>query len=49
MKSSQLIDIEKKYIIDCLNTNNWNISRTSKDLAIDRRTLQRKIARYSLK
>ncbi len=49
IKASQLIDIEKKYIVDCLNTNNWNISRTSKELAIDRRTLQRKIARYSLK
>ncbi len=44
-----LESVEKISILDNLNGNNWNISRTAKILGIDRRTLQRKITRYKLR
>ena len=44
-----LESVEKVSILNNLKTNNWNISRTSKILGIDRRTLQRKIVRYKLR
>lgn len=45
---SSLEETEKKCIIANLNTHGWNISRTASALSIDRRTLQRKIARYQI-
>ncbi|MBI5894157.1 MAG: sigma-54-dependent Fis family transcriptional regulator [Deltaproteobacteria bacterium] len=47
--SVNLKDTEKKHLLESLNTNGWNISRTAKNLGIDRRTLQRKIARYQIR
>lgn len=47
--SMNLKDTEKKHLLEILGANGWNISRTAKNLGIDRRTLQRKIARYQLK
>ena len=44
-----LDSVEKVSILDNLKANNWNVSRTAKILGIDRRTLQRKIARYELR
>ncbi|MBI3397675.1 MAG: sigma-54-dependent Fis family transcriptional regulator [Deltaproteobacteria bacterium] len=46
--SSSLDDMEKQCILECLNTNNWNITRTAIAIGIDRRTLQRKIAKYQI-
>ncbi len=41
--------IEKKYILQVLNENNWNISRSAQILEIDRVTLYNKINKYSLR
>ncbi|MBI5328077.1 MAG: sigma-54-dependent Fis family transcriptional regulator [Deltaproteobacteria bacterium] len=39
----------KRYLLESLNANNWNITKTAAHLGIDRRTLQRKIAKYQIK
>ena len=44
-----LESVERESILDNLKTNNWNVSQTAKILGIDRRTLQRKIARYKIR
>ena len=41
--------IEKKYILQVLNENNWNISRSAQILEIDRVTLYNKINKYGLR
>ena len=46
---STLDEAERDCIAACLASNNWNVSRSARALGIDRRTLQRKIARYGLK
>ena len=46
---STLDEAEKECIAASLASNNWNVSRSARALGIDRRTLQRKIARYGLK
>lgn len=46
---STLDEAERDCIAACLGSNNWNVSRSARALGIDRRTLQRKIARYGLK
>ncbi|MBI5874504.1 MAG: sigma-54-dependent Fis family transcriptional regulator, partial [Deltaproteobacteria bacterium] len=47
--SAESLDgMEKKYLLESLNLNNWNITRTAAHLGIDRRTLQRKIAKYQI-
>ncbi|MBI3752684.1 MAG: sigma-54-dependent Fis family transcriptional regulator [Deltaproteobacteria bacterium] len=45
---SSLDDLEKKHLEASLRANGWNISRTAAALVIDRRTLQRKIAKYQI-
>ena len=45
----RLDDLEKKHIASMLNKYNWNISRASKALGIDRATLYNKIKKYDLK
>jgi DNA-binding NtrC family response regulator len=44
-----LAAIEKKYILQILNENNWNISRSAAQLQIDRVTLYNKINKYGLR
>ena len=44
-----LDDLEKKHIAGILNKYNWNISRASKALSVDRATLYNKIKKYDLK
>ncbi len=44
-----LNDLEKKHIASILNKYNWNISRASKALNVDRATLYNKIKKYDLK
>ena len=44
-----LDDIEKRYILQVLNKHEWNISRSSKILKVDRVTLYNKIKKYNLK
>lgn len=44
-----LEDLEKNYIQQVLDKNNWNISRSAKSLKIDRVTLYNKIKKYGLK
>jgi len=46
--SRSLKDLEKNYILSRLEDNNWNISKTAKELDIDRATLYNKIKRYNL-
>ncbi|MCE1166213.1 MAG: sigma-54 dependent transcriptional regulator [Bacteroidetes bacterium] len=46
---NSLEDIEKKYIIKVLNTNNWNISKSAEILEIERVTLYNKINKYGLR
>ena len=43
-----LEEIEKIGIMKALEANNWNISRTSKELEISRQTLRAKINKYSI-
>ncbi len=45
---SSLKDVEKNHILQILDANSWNISRSSKVLGIDRSTLYSKIKLYSL-
>lgn len=44
-----LDDLEKKHISSILDKYNWNISRASKALDVDRATLYNKIKKYDLK
>lgn len=44
-----LAAVEKKYILQILNENNWNISRSAVQLHIDRVTLYNKINKYELR
>lgn len=44
-----LAAVEKKYILQILNENNWNISRSAVQLRIDRVTLYNKINKYGLR
>ncbi|MCK4919476.1 MAG: sigma-54-dependent Fis family transcriptional regulator [Bacteroidales bacterium] len=44
-----LNDLEKKHILQILNKYDWNISRSSKALKVDRVTLYNKIKKYDLK
>jgi transcriptional regulator with PAS, ATPase and Fis domain len=44
-----LAAVEKKYILQILNENNWNISRSAAQLRIDRVTLYNKINKYGLR
>ena len=44
-----LESVERESILDNLKANNWNVNQTAKILGIDRRTLQRKIARYKIR
>ncbi|MGA2031879.1 MAG: sigma 54-interacting transcriptional regulator [Thermoguttaceae bacterium] len=45
---ASLEDIERRFILATLNHTNWNKSRTSNILGIERSTLDRKIRRYGL-
>jgi DNA-binding NtrC family response regulator len=47
--AESLEDLEKRHIQFILNKYNWNISRASKALSIDRVTLYNKIKKYDLK
>jgi len=44
-----LKDGEISHIMTCLENNKWNISKTALELKINRRTLQRKMARYNIR
>ena len=44
-----LASMESKYILQVLNDNNWNISRSATILEIDRVTLYNKINKYGLR
>ena len=43
-----LSDMERKFILNTLNENGWNISKTAQILEIDRVTLYNKISKYNL-
>ncbi len=43
-----LTDMERKFILNTLNENGWNISKTAQILEIDRVTLYNKISKYNL-
>jgi two-component system nitrogen regulation response regulator NtrX len=47
-KLKSLKDREKLYILQTLEENEWNISRTAEELGIDRVTLYNKIKKYNL-
>ncbi len=44
-----LRDKEKLHILEILESNDWNIARTSRDLKIDRTTLYNKMKKYQIK
>ncbi len=44
-----LSSMERKYILNILNENGWNISKTAQILEIDRVTLYNKISKYNLR
>ncbi len=46
VREGTLDDIERAYILEILEKNNWNISRSAQELAIDRVTLYHKIEKY---
>lgn len=43
-----LIDLEKKHILEILTKYNWNITRASKALKVDRVTLYNKMKKYGI-
>ena len=43
-----LEDLEKQYILEVLNKNDWNISQSAKVIKVDRATLYNKIKKYNL-
>ncbi len=45
----QLREVEKEHVLNALELNNWNITRTAKILGIDRNTLSSKIKKYHIK
>jgi DNA-binding NtrC family response regulator len=47
--SGSLKEMEKSYIIQILEQNQWNISHCAKILGIDRSTLYSKITRYDIR
>jgi len=47
-QDNSLREVERSHIIQVLNDNNWNISRSSEILRIDRSTLYKKIKRYQI-
>ena len=47
--SGTLASMEKVHIVNVLEQNNWNISRSAEILQIDRVTLYNKIQKYGLK
>ncbi len=47
-ENQSLDSFEKKYVEKILIDNNWNISKSSKILNIDRATLYNKIKKYNL-
>ena len=49
VREGTLDDIERAYIIEVLEKNSWNISRSAHELAIDRVTLYHKIEKYGFK
>jgi DNA-binding NtrC family response regulator len=46
--SKTMLEVEKSHISQILTDTNWNISKTSKILGIDRSTLYSKIKRYEI-
>ena len=44
-----LNEFEKKQILQVLNENDWNISKSAKELKIDRGTLYNKLKKYNIK
>lgn len=46
--TKSLMMLEQKHIQRILNENNWNISKTARELGIDRQTLYNKIKRYEI-
>jgi DNA-binding NtrC family response regulator len=49
IRTGTLADIERAYILEVLERNHWNISRSAEELDIDRVTLYHKIDKYGLK
>lgn len=47
--TSSLEDIEREGIVNVLNKNKWNISKSAKELGITRQTLRNKIQKYNIK
>ncbi|MCF8365774.1 MAG: sigma-54 dependent transcriptional regulator [Bacteroidales bacterium] len=43
-----LEDLEKKYVLEVLNKNDWNISKSARILKVDRVTLYNKIKKHGL-
>ncbi|MCL4143934.1 UNVERIFIED_CONTAM: hypothetical protein GTU68_041217 [Idotea baltica] len=48
-EQKSLLEIEKEYILEVLNTNNWNKAKTSRILKISERGLYNKIKRFNLR
>ena len=48
LEAMSLAEMERRHILATLNANDWNKSRTSSVLGIERSTLDRKIRRYGL-
>jgi DNA-binding NtrC family response regulator len=49
VRAGTLDDVERIYILEVLQKNFWNISRSAQELAIDRVTLYHKIEKYGFK
>ncbi len=48
LRSNSLSEKEKSHIISILKRNEWNISKTAKELKIDRTTLYNKMKKYKI-
>lgn len=48
-RAGTLADVERSYILEVLERNDWNISRSAEELDIDRVTLYHKIDKFGLK
>ncbi|MBZ9686818.1 hypothetical protein G9F72_010825 [Clostridium estertheticum] len=45
---SRLRNFERKLIVECLNNNNWNFSKTAKKLGIIRQSLEYRMKKLGI-
>ncbi len=49
LREKLVADIERKFLLEALERNNWNITNAAKDTGMDRRNFQNLMRKYNLK